>query len=75
MGFLISLILCKIKLKFLNKNKYVHIKTNNVYDVLLENVIECTNGREDTRYVLYCNDKNQWFCREFEEFHKKFKKK
>ena len=62
-------------MKSIKGNKYMHLKTGNMYDVLLENVIECTNGREGKCYVLYSNDENMWFCREFEEFHKKFKKK
>lgn len=48
-----------------------HIKTNNLYTVLREDVIECTNGREEKRYVLYTRN-GKVFCREQQEFWRKF---
>lgn len=51
-----------------------HNKTGNIYFVLQENVIECTNGREDKKYVVYKNGSGMIFCREQEEFYQKFTK-
>lgn len=48
-----------------------HIKTGHFYRVLREDVIECTNGREEKYYVLYTRHK-RLFCREQEEFWMKF---
>lgn len=56
------------------QNKYVHLKTGNVYDVLFSDAIECTNGREEKKYVVYSNSDGLVFVREADEFHKKFKK-
>lgn len=53
---------------------YTHNKTGNIYHVLTQNVIECTNGREEKKYTLYVNNNGQIFCRETEEFDKKFTK-
>lgn len=50
----------------------VHQKTGNIYYVLFSDVIECTNGREEKRYVIYSKD-GRLFCREQEEFEQKFK--
>lgn len=55
-----------------------HKKTGNRYIIINENVIECTNGREDIKYVVYAKEKDNtidWanvFCREQEEFFEKF---
>ena len=51
---------------------YTHNKTGNTYYVLTQNVIECTNGREEKKYTIYVNDKGQLFCRESAEFDQKF---
>lgn len=53
-------------------NKVEHIKTGNIYYVLKRGIIECTNGREEKKYVLYYRD-GKFFCREQEEFDQKFK--
>lgn len=53
---------------------YNHNKTDNKYFLLNEHIIECTNGREDKKYVLYMNDKGMLFCRERDEFYQKFTK-
>lgn len=51
-----------------------HNKTEKTYIVLNDNLIECTNGREDKKYVLYVNSAGIVFCREREEFYQKFTK-
>lgn len=51
-----------------------HNKTEKTYIVLNDNLIECTNGREDKKYVLYVNSSGMVFCREREEFYQKFTK-
>ncbi len=55
--------------------KVTHIKTGDTYFVIKRDVIECTNGREDKKYVIYCKGIKdaKFFCREQEEFDKKFK--
>lgn len=60
-------------MKFNRGIAYKHIKTGNVYYVLQEDIIECTNGREEKKYVLYYKD-GKFFCRESKEFHQKFEK-
>ena len=50
----------------------VHNKTGKHYHVLYDNIIECTNGREDLTYVLYANDEHRYFTRERDEFWQKF---
>lgn len=52
--------------------KAKHLKTGNIYYVLMENVIECTNGREELKYVIYENAEGTTFCREQTEFDQKF---
>lgn len=49
-----------------------HLKTGHLYTVLME-VEECTNGREGKMYTVYTRD-NMLFCRDSEEFNKKFNK-
>jgi hypothetical protein len=50
-----------------------HKKTGNLYYVLMENVIECTNGREEIKYVVYMSaHTGMKFCREAKEFYQKF---
>lgn len=48
-----------------------HKKTGNRYHIVFDNVIECTNGREDLEYVVYTKD-GKLFCREKTEFNQKF---
>lgn len=48
-----------------------HKKTGNYYVMRKDPVIECTNGQEDIKKVLYTNGE-LWFCREQEEFNQKF---
>ena len=53
-------------------SKVKHLKTGNVYYLLNNQVIECTNGREDIEYALYMNTEGKVFCREKAEFWEKF---
>jgi hypothetical protein len=53
-------------------SKVKHLKTGNMYYLLNNQVIECTNGREDIEYVLYMNTDGKLFCRERSEFSQKF---
>ena len=58
-------------------NLYIHNKTGHLYAVLQTDIIECTNGREGKKYVVYYNAtelKPNIFCREQEEFYQKFTK-
>lgn len=48
-----------------------HKKTGNRYYMLKQNIIECTNGREEKKYVLYYRD-GEFFTREQKEFWNKF---
>lgn len=50
-----------------------HLKTGNIYTVIYDDAIECTNGREERKYVVYTRD-NKIFVREAKEFYQKFKK-
>lgn len=52
--------------------RVVHLKTGNYYFVLQRDIIECTNGREEKKYVLYYKN-GKFFCREQVEFDQKFK--
>ena len=49
----------------------VHIKTGNIYHIIADDAIECTNGREDIRMVVYTRD-GLIFTREYSEFITKF---
>lgn len=52
-------------------SKVVHKKTGNIYNVIFDEAIECTNGREDKAYVVYQRD-GMTFVREAAEFWEKF---
>ena len=54
--------------------RFKHKKTGNTYILLNDDLIECTNGREDKRYCLYVNIAGMTFVREAEEFYQKFEK-
>lgn len=49
-----------------------HKKTGNTYFLLNDNLIECTNGREEKKYCLYANLEGVLFVRERGEFYQKF---
>ena len=50
---------------------YRHNKTGHIYCVLCDDAIECTNGREEKRYVIYTRA-SKIFVREYGEFMQKF---
>lgn len=52
----------------------IHKKTGNMYILLNDELIECTNGREDKKYCLYVNLEGMVFIREHDEFYQKFEK-
>lgn len=57
-------------------------KNSNLYQVLNDSVIDCTNSENNKRMVLYSRyyeagnsvDDTTLFCREYKEFHEKFTK-
>lgn len=53
-----------------NKNA-VHKKTGNIYHVIIEDAIDCTNERDGTHVVVYYRD-GMFFVREKIEFEQKF---
>jgi hypothetical protein len=54
--------------------RVVHKKTGNIYTVIADNAVDCTNERDGTQ-VVYCNVEGMWFVREAKEFWQKFEKK
>lgn len=54
--------------------KVLHKKTGNIYYVLKDNVINCTNKASDCLMVLYMNTDGKLFCREEAEFWEKFER-
>lgn len=56
--------------------KFEHLKTGNTYEVLREDVINCTNTNNDQIMVLYKRPEypDLIFVREKDEFNQKFKK-
>lgn len=53
---------------------FKHNKTGNMYIMLNDQLIECTNGREEKKYCLYANTEGKIFIRERDEFYNKFTK-
>ena len=53
---------------------FIHKKTGNTYFLLNDELIECTNGREEKKYCLYANQEGMVFVRERSEFYQKFEK-
>lgn len=51
---------------------FTHNKTGNIYILLNDDLIECTNGREEKKYCLYANQEGKIFVRERDEFYDKF---
>ena len=57
-----------------------HKKTGNLYVVIYDEAIECTNGREDIDYTVYTSIDNikdmngKIFVRQTNEFYKKFER-
>lgn len=54
--------------------RFTHKKTGNIYMLLNDELIECTNGREEKKYCLYVNQEGMVFVRERDEFYQKFEK-
>lgn len=54
--------------------RFKHNKTGNTYILLNDDLIECTNGREEKKYCLYSNTEGKIFVRECNEFYDKFTK-
>lgn len=54
--------------------RFTHKKTGNIYILLNDELIECTNGREEKTYCLYVNLEGMVFVRERDEFYQKFEK-
>lgn len=54
--------------------RFIHKKTGNTYFLLNDDLIECTNGREEKKYCLYVNIEGMVFVRERDEFYQKFEK-
>lgn len=54
--------------------KFRHNKTGNIYEVLREDIINCTNANSEQIMVLYQNPniKDKIFVREKVEFYEKF---
>ncbi len=46
------------------ENKYLHIKTGNVYYVLSLDIIDCTNSSNNRSTVLYTDNSNKLYVRE-----------
>lgn len=55
--------------------KYKNLKNGNIYKVIREDVINCTNVNDGQIMVLYTSEKapDKIFVREKSEFHVKFK--
>ena len=55
--------------------KYKHLKTGNIYELIRDDVINCTNANDEQIMVLYKNDNypDKLFVREIKEFNEKFK--
>lgn len=49
----------------------VHKKTGNIYFVLDDSVLDCTNSRDGNRVVLYYRE-GKTFARDYTEFVEKF---
>lgn len=54
-----------------NNKTATHNKTGNVYTIITDKGIDCTNERDGTRVVVYTRD-NMIFVREYNEFSDKF---
>ena len=59
----------------MSSKKFKHLKTGNIYEMIRDDVINCTNINDDQIMVLYKNDNypDKIFVREKSEFYEKFK--
>ncbi len=55
--------------------KFKHLKTGNIYEVIHDDIINCTNANSEQVMVLYKSElhKDKLFVREKTEFNEKFK--
>jgi hypothetical protein len=60
---------------FMSSKKFKHLKTGNIYEMIRDDVINCTNINADQIMVLYKTDRcpDKIFVREKTEFYEKFK--
>lgn len=60
----------------MSSKKYRNIKNGNIYEVIREDVINCTNANDGQIMVLYKSEKypDKIFVREINEFNIKFQK-
>ncbi len=60
---------------FMSSKKYRNIKNGNFYEVIRDDVINCTNANDDQIMVLYKTERypDKIFVREIKEFNEKFK--
>lgn len=58
-------------MNFKDMQKVIHNKTGNIYYVITDKAIDCTNERDGERVVVYTRD-GMLFTREYKEFIKKF---
>lgn len=58
----------------MSSKKFKHLKTGNIYEMLRDDVINCTNANDEQIMVLYKNDNypDKIFVREKSEFYLKF---
>ncbi len=58
----------------MSSKKFKHLKTGNIYEMIRDDVINCTNANDEQIMVLYKNDNypDKIFVRERSEFYKKF---
>ncbi len=59
----------------MSSKKYKHLKTGNIYELIRDDVINCTNANDDQIMVLYKTERypDKIFVREIKEFNEKFK--
>ena len=58
----------------MSSKKYKHLKTGNIYEVIRDDVLNCTNANDEQIMVLYKNEQSPelLFVREKNEFLLKF---
>ena len=58
----------------MSSKKFKHLKTGNIYEVIRDDIINCTNANDKQIMVLYKSDKypDLLFVREINEFKIKF---
>lgn len=59
---------------FMYSKKFKHIKSGNIYELIRDDIINCTNVNDGQIMVLYCRENipEKIFVREKKEFYKKF---